>query len=171
MMRILLIVIGAFLGLCVICAGLGFFVGIPRVQDELESSIEEAVGTYVAPYIAGIDATAGPGTSTLTEEDVNSEIRSGDPNLQDLVVEITPEYIEFRFGQQNQDLTYRAGVAAVDGRFEVVDPSLDGVPSWLLSESSLSAGIEDGINGYLEANGLTLTSVTLGDGEMTFTTT
>lgn len=171
MMRILLIVIGVFLGLCVVCAGIGFFIGIPRVQDELESNIEDAVGTYVAPYVAAIDGTPQAGTTTMTEEDVNAEIRAGDPNLEDLVFEITPEYIEFRFGEQGRELTYRAGVAAVDGRFEVVDPSLDGVPGWLLSEDSLSDGIEKGINGYLESHGLTLTDVVLSEGEMTFTTT
>ncbi|MGD9712328.1 MAG: hypothetical protein AB7V46_09715 [Thermomicrobiales bacterium] len=169
-MRILLIVMGVFLGLCVLCAIAGYFVGLPRVQDELESDIEEAIGTYVAPNIASIDGTPQPGTGTITEDELNAEIRAGDPNLDDLIVEITPAFIEFRFGEQSQELTYRAGVSSVDGRFEVIDPSLDGVPGWLLSEDVVTDGIEQGINNYLETNNLTLTSVTLGEGVMTFVT-
>lgn len=168
-MRIGVILLGLLLGLCVLCAGAGYFVALPRVQDELESSIEEAVGTYVAPKIAGVEPT-GPGTVTITEQELNAEIDTGDPNLEDLRVDITPEYLEFRFGEQSQDLTYRTGVAVVDGRFAVVDSSLDGVPEWLLSEDVVSDGIEQGINTYLETNNLTLTSVTLGDGVMTFVT-
>lgn len=168
-MRIAVILLGLLLGLCVLCAGAGYFVGLPRVQDELETSIEEAVGTYVAPKFVGIEP-AGPGVAVITEEELNAEIDSGDPNLEDLRVEITPDYLEFQFGEQGRELTYRTGVAAVDGRFAAVDPTLDGVPSWILPESSVTDGLVDGINDYLEANALTLTSVVLGDGEMTVTT-
>ncbi|MEZ4500000.1 MAG: hypothetical protein R2839_07925 [Thermomicrobiales bacterium] len=167
-MRIALILLGLLFGLCVLCAVAGYFVALPRVQDELETSIEEAVGTHMAPKFSGTDGS--PGTAMITEAELNAEIDSGDPNLEDLQVRITPEFLEFRFGEQSQDLVYRTAVAAVDGQFAVVDPDLAGVPGWVLPESSVSDGLVQGINGYLEENGLTLTSVTLGDGVMTVTT-
>jgi hypothetical protein len=168
-MRIAVILLGVLLGLCVLCAGAGYFVGLPRIQDQLETSIGEAVGTHVAPKMAGAPP-AGPGTATITEDELNAEIDTGDPNLEDLRVSITPDYLEFRFGEQGQELTYRTAVAAVDGRFAVVDPTLSGVPSWILPESSVSDGLVQGINTWLETNGLTLTSIVLGNGEMTVTT-
>ena len=170
-MRVPLIVMSAFLGLCIVCMIVGYFAFLPRFQDRLESSIEEAVSTYVAPQISSLDGDAAPGEGSLTEEELNAEIASGDPNLEDLAVDITPENLVFQFGEQGRELTYTASVAAVDGRIEVTDATLDGIPSWVLSESSVSDGIEQGINNYLEANGLTLTDVTLGEGVMTFTTT
>ncbi len=170
MRRILMIVLGGFLGLCVLCVVLGYFVALPRGQDALEENMEEAIATYVVPYIAGPGITPEAGTYTLSEADVNREIQAGDANLEDLAVDITPAYIELRFGQQGQTLTYQAGVAVEDGRLLAANPSLDGVPGWLLSEDTLSGAIEDGINTYLAASGLVLTDVTLGEGEMMFVT-
>jgi len=168
-MRIAVMLLGVLLGLCVLCAGAGYFVGLPRVQDQLETSIGEAVGTHVAPKMAGAPP-AGPGTATITEDELNAEIDTGDPNLEDLRVSITPDYLEFRFGEQGQELTYRTSVTVVDGRFAVVDPTLTGVPSWILPERSVSEGLVEGINTYLEANGLTLISVALSEGVMTVVT-
>jgi hypothetical protein len=170
MSRILLIVLGAVLVLCVLCVGIGYFVALPRTQDALEEDMEEAIATYVVPNIAGPGVTPEAGTYTLSDEDVNREIQSGDTNLDDLVVEITPGVIEIRFGQQSQELTYQAGATVEDGRLVLIDDTLSGVPDWLLSAENFSNAIENGINDYLVRSGLVLTSVELGDGEMTFVT-
>lgn len=170
MPRILTIVLFGFLGVCVLCVGLGYFVALPRVQDELESSMEEAVSTYVVPYIAGPGVTPEAGTYVLSEEDVNREIRAGSSNLDDLVVAINPDAIEMRFGQQGQSVTYRAGVAVEDGRLDLTDANLDGLPSWVFSADTITNAVENGVNDYLEEAGLMLTDVSLGDGEMTLVT-
>jgi hypothetical protein len=170
MVRILVILLAFFLGACVICAGAGYFIALPRMQDALEENVEEAIATYVAPHIAGIDVTPTAGTHTLTETDVNREIQEQGTSLEDLVVAITPDYLEIRFGQQGQEITYRASAVAENGRLAIVDPRLDGVPDWIIPVDTVTDGLERGINQYLSANGLVLTDVGLGQEQMTFVT-
>ncbi len=170
MPRILTIVLFGFLGVCVLCVGLVYFVALPRVQDELESNMEEAISTYVVPYIAGPGVTPEAGTYVLSDEDVNREIRAGSSDFEDLVVDINPDAIEMRIGQRGQSVTYRAGVAVEEGHLALTNASLDGVPNWALSADTITNAVENGVNDYLDEAGLILTEVSLGDGEMTLVT-
>lgn len=167
MPRILMITAGVLLVLCVGCVLLGYFVAIPRVQDGVEDGIDQAVSTYVVPEIAGIGATPGAGTYTLTEDDINSRIQTGNASLQDLRFVITPAGLELRFGQQGQDLAYTAQVSAVDGRIEIQGEDLSGIPTWIISTNTISDGLESGINRYLDENNLIVSSVTMQEGSMT----
>jgi hypothetical protein len=168
--RVLLIVLGGFLGLCVLCVIAGYFVALPRAQDALQEDMEEAMATYVVPNIAGQGVTPEAGTYTLSEEDVNREIQAGDASVEDLVVNITPGIIEMQFGQQGQALTYEASATVENGQLVLTNDSMDGLPDWIISADTFSTAIENGINDYLEQNGLALTSVELLDGEMVFAT-
>ncbi len=167
MPRILMITAGVLLGLCVLCVGLGYFVAIPRVKDGVEEGVDQAVATYVVPQIAGIGATPQAGTYTLTDEDINNRIQSGNADLQDLRFIITPAGLELRFGEQGQDVAYSAQVSAVDGRIEIQAAELDGVPTWIIPTGAISNGLESGINDYLAENNLVVSSVTMQEGSMT----
>lgn len=167
MKRILLITVGLVLALCVVCVFLGYFVAIPRVKDGVQDGVEEAVSTYVAPQIAGLGASPTAGTYTLTEEAVNQQIQTGDTDLQDLRLDITPAGLELHFGEQGQDLSYTAQVSAVDGKIQIEGADLTGIPTWIIPTGAISGGVEDGINTYLTDNNLTVSSVTMQDGSMT----
>lgn len=167
MKRILLITAGIVLALCVACVFLGYFVAIPRVKDGVQDGVEEAVSTYVAPQIAGIGLSPEAGTYTLTEEAVNQQIQTGDTDLQDLRLDITPAGLELHFGEQGQDLSYTAQVSAVDGKIQIEGADLTGIPTWIIPTGAISGGVEDGINTYLTDNNLTVSSVTMQDGSMT----
>ncbi|MCO5221359.1 MAG: hypothetical protein M9947_07215 [Thermomicrobiales bacterium] len=167
MPRILLITAGLLLALCVVCVGLGYFIGIPRVQEGVEDGVDQAVATYIVPQIAGIGVTPEAGAYTLTEEDVNRQIQTGDVNLQDLRFIITPAGLELRFGEQGQDVAYTAQVAAVDGKIDIQEADLDGIPTWIIPTSAISKGLENGINTFLAEHNLVVSSVTMQDGSMT----
>lgn len=167
MPRILMITAGVLLGLCILCVGLGYFVAIPRVKESVEDGVNEAVSTHVAPLIAGIDVTPEAGTYTLTEDDINNQIQSGNVDLQDLRFVITPAGLELRFGEQGQDVVYTAQVSAVDGRVEIQGADLDGIPTWIIPTGAISDGLERGINDYLTTNNLTVSSITMQEGSMT----
>lgn len=166
MKRVLLITVAALLILCVACMGLGYFVAIPRVKTGVENSINEAVATYVAPEIAGVGIAPQPGTYTLSEDQVNQSIKIGDASLQDLRLDITPAGLQLHFGEQGQDISYTAQVSAVDGKIDIQGADLTGIPTWIVPAGSISKGVEQGINTYLEENNLIVTSVTLQDGSM-----
>lgn len=167
MRRILLVTVGLVLLLCVTCVALGYFVAVPRFKDNVEDQVNEAVATYVAPEIAGIGIEPKPGTYTLTEDQVNERIRTGDVDLQDLRLDITPAGLELHFGEQGQDISYTAQVRAVDGRIDIEGADLTGIPTWIIPTGAISNGVEQGINTYLDEHELIVTSVTLQDGSMT----
>lgn len=167
MKRVLLITLAAVLILCVACMGLGYFVAIPRIKDGVEDGVNEAVATYVAPEIAGIGIAPEPGTYTLSEDQVNDRIKTGDASLQDLRLDITPAGLEMHFGEQGQDISYTAQVSAVDGKIDIQNADLTGIPTWIVPTGAISNGVEQGINSYLAEHNLIVTSVTLQDGSMT----
>ena len=167
MKRILLITVGLVLALCVVCVFAGYFVALPRVKDGVEDGVDEAVATYVAPQIAGVGIVPGPGTYTLGEDQVNEQIQSGDADLQDLRLDISPAGLELHFGEQGQDVSYTAQVSAVDGKIDVQSADLSGVPTWIIPTDAITRGVERGINTYLAEHDLVVTSVTLQNGSMT----
>lgn len=167
MKRILLITAGLLLVLCVACVGAGYFVAVPRLKSGVEDEVNQAVATYVAPQIAGIGIPPGPGAYTLSEEQVNQQIQSGDADLQDLRLEITPSGLELHFGEQGRDVSYTAQVSAVDGKIQIQGADLTGIPTWIIPADAISNGVEQGINDYLAEHNLIVTSVTLQDGSMT----
>jgi hypothetical protein len=167
MKRILLITVGVVLLLCVFCVGLGYFVAVPRIKDGVEDGVNQAVATYVAPEIAGIGIEPKPGAYTLSEDQVNERIRTGDADLQDLRLDITPAGLELHFGEQGQDVSYTAQVRAVDGKLDIQGADLTGIPTWIIPTDAISNGVEQGINTYLVEHNLIVTSVTLQEGSMT----
>lgn len=169
MKRVLLILVGVVLALCVICVGLGYFVAIPRVKDGVQEGIHQAVATNVAPLIAGIGIDPKPGAYTLTEDQVNQQIQTSGADLKDLHFDITPNGLDIQFGEQGQDVGYTTRISAVDGKIVVDDSSVSGIPTWIIPAGAISSGIEDGINDYLAEHGLVVTSVTMQDGNMTLT--
>lgn len=167
MKRILLITVGLVLLLCVTCVALGYFVAVPRIKDGVEDGVNQAVATYVVPEIAGIGLSPEAGTYTLSEDQVNERIRTGDADLQDLRLDITPAGLELHFGEQGQDISYTAQVSAVDGRIDIQGADLTGFPTWIIPTDAISHGVEEGINTYLVEHNLIVTSVTMQDGSMT----
>ncbi len=167
MPRILMITAGVLLVLCIGCVAVGYFVAIPRVKESVEEGVDQAVSTYVVPQMANISGTPEAGVYTLTDEEINNRIQSGNADLSDLRFVITPAGLELRFGEQGQDVAYSAQVSAVDGKIEIQGANLDGVPSWIIPTGAISNGVESGINDYLAANDLIVSSVTLQDGSMT----
>lgn len=171
MPRILLITAGVLLALCIVCVGAGYFVVRPKLGENVETEVQQAVSTYVAPQIAGIGVTPEPKTYELTEDMINSQLQSENANLNDLRFVISPEGLEVRFGEQGQDIAYNADVTAVDGKLKIKGEELNGFIMWLIPQESISKGIENGINDYLSENNLMVSSVTMNDGAMTLVLT
>lgn len=164
----------AVLGLCVVGCLLGWFVLLPRVQDQIAGEFEDAVATGVAgiPAVGNVSAgTVVITDETLTESFTGNVEGSQGANVENIAANITPAGIEIVFDLTDQDATYLGRVAAADGELVVremeVDPSQIG---WFVPADKMGAAIEDGVNGVLAENNLRLTSVDLGEGQMTLTT-
>jgi hypothetical protein len=170
MRRGCLISVVAVLGLCVIACVLGYFVGLPRFQDAVADEFEDAIATETAQQLAPTGQAPQPGTYVITEDSLlqslQAEAEGG--NVEDVLVSITPEGIELGFDTGGQDVVYSGGVAAENGQLVLTDfeANNDGL-EFFFPADKMGEAIEDGVNNYLQENGLELNAVTLGDGQLT----
>lgn len=161
------------LGLCVICAGVGYFAGLPRVRDGLRDGVADFGATEIAEIFA-VPGAAGPGTYLLTEADINARIQAENPdaqNIDDWLIDITPAGYDVGFTASGDNVTYSGNLIAEDGRLKVTNTEADAsFFEWFFSAGAMGDAIEKTFNTWLDANNLTLTDVQLGDGEMTLVT-
>ncbi len=169
--RVLLIVFGA-LGAClIICVVAGFFL-MRSVQSGFETVVDDGISAVMDDQVGGL-GTAQPGTYVITTEAIlaqlNAQLDSQGARIDDLFVQILPDNrIVLGITSDGQDLEYNATLAATDGRLEVTDiDASNGFLNFIAPGSKIANGLESGVNDYLEANGLRLTSLSTTDGELT----
>lgn len=169
--RVLLIVFGA-LGACLLICVIGGFFLIRSIQGGFETVVEDGISAVVEEQI-GATGAAQPGTYVITTDDIltqlNTELTEGGANIDELFVRILPgNRIELGIESEGQDLEYTATLNAVDGRLDVSDiEASNSFLNFIAPGSRIADGFEAGVNNYLEANGLTLTSISTTDGELT----
>lgn len=167
--------IGCFglLGLCVICAGVGYFAGLPRVRDGLQDGVANFGATEIAEIFA-IPGAAGPGIHTLTEADINARIQAENPdtnNIDDWLIDITPAGYDVGFSANSEAVSYSGNMVAENGRLSVTNTEADATFfEWFFSAGAMGNAVERSFNTWLDANNLTLTDVQLADGEVTLVT-
>jgi hypothetical protein len=151
--------------LVLLCCVVGWFVGLPRVQDSLADSIGDALSTQVADQIAGSGVTQGqPGTYTISMTDLEREMeRSGNvDNVDNIRFTAENGRLELRFGSTGQSFDYTGVPLAQDGRFELTDVSTSGggFLERFFPADKLADAVESGINRYFDAQGLRIVGVT-----------
>jgi hypothetical protein len=173
MRRVFMIGCLGILGLCVVCAGLGYFVGLPRVRDGLRDGVADFGATEVAEVFS-TPANVSAGRYVLTEADINARIREENPdaqNIDDWIVELTPQGYEIGFRASGDDVTYSGNMVAENGRLKVTDSAADAsFFEWFFSADAMGDALEKAVNRWLDANNLQLTDVELGDGQVTLVT-
>lgn len=167
-----LIFSASVLGLCLIACVVGWFVGVPRFRDAIQDDVEGAVSTEVARQFTAEGTPEAPGTYVITEQSLTERLRAeSDNNNQDIAVRINPSGLEVALVTENQDITYSGQLAAVDGRLDVQNmTSNNGFIEFLFPPDDVAGAIEGGVNTYLRTNNLRLTSLEMGDGDLTLTT-
>ena len=169
--KILLILGGALLACLVICVVLGF-VTVRGIRTGIENSLEDGVGTVVAERIGAAGAGA-PGTYVINEQDIlgqiEQQLEDDGANIDNLVVRIHPgNLIEIGFDSEGQGVTYEGTLSAVNGELRVDGmEASSSVLNFLVPGGRVATGIENGVNGYLLANNLTLASVSSEPGALT----
>jgi len=158
---------------CLICCLAVNFVAIPRARDAFKAAMADAIATELANAIGGAEGTIAPGTYEIVAADILAQVNtqleeSSATQVQELVFTITPEKISIGFETQGQSPLVSGRLTAVDGRLQVADiESSGGIFEFILPAGTILGGLEQGFNQYLDQNGLTLTSVTQGDGVLT----
>jgi hypothetical protein len=162
------------LGLCLVACGFGYFVGLPRFQDNARDEIRDAISTEVAQQIPSTGGTAEPGTYTLNESELQEGLAENldVQNVDNLLVQITPTGLAFVIDTDSgTDVTYSGFPVAANGRLEMTNmESSEGFLDFLFPADELGKAIEDAVNTYLAQNNLQLDAVELADGELTLVT-
>jgi hypothetical protein len=178
MRRCCLWIVVAALGLCVGCAGLGYFLALPRFQSAAADQMAESVATSVAGRLAGSAGAAGTLVLREADIDVNNDDADGcginvdnaGTRIYGVVTEIRETGITLRCSG-NQDLSYSAVPVVEDGRVELTEVTTSS--NWmrfLLPKEKFADGLEEGINQALDARGLRPVSIELRDGSMAIRT-
>lgn len=167
-----LISAGALVGLVLICCLAVWFVGIPRFQGWMEEGLSEGISTEVAQQLDSAGGDLAPGTHTVDMAQLESELADvGNLNPDDFEMTASNGQISIRFGQTGQQVGYIGDVSAENGRLVVSNmESTEGGLDFLLPPDRLENAIENGVNNYFAARGLSIQSVTADNNQITVDT-
>ena len=175
MKKILLISLGTLLVLCVACVGILYFVVLPRSQDAIADQFHDGVATVVSIQIAASPVAPGQYVITdqkLTDSLLNRVSGSSGASVDGIQALISPTGIQILIKSDNNNWTVDVSVAAENGQLVVTQVKSD---NWLvrqlLPNDKLKKAIQDGVNSALAAQNLSLSAITLQQGQMILVTT
>jgi hypothetical protein len=165
--------IAALVGLLLVCCIVGWFFGIPRLQDSIADDISQELSTEVASQLDSSAGNLQPGTHTISVADLQSQIDSNldDSTTSDFGISVDANGIEIGFTSGTQDFSYSGTPVAEDGK--LVIENMETSEGWLgriMPADKVAGIIEDGINDYFAARNQEIESIQLGNDEITFTT-
>ncbi|MGC4192614.1 MAG: hypothetical protein QM589_15845 [Thermomicrobiales bacterium] len=151
--------------LLVICAGLGWFVGVPRIRDSVSDSIEHGIGTEVSQQFANVSVPAG--NYTLNLDTIAAQMHG---QLDDAGVESITLRGDGASGRIYLGLTSRGSEAIYSGNPTVIDGKLvmtdmttsNNVLGFLIPPDRLGNAIETGVNTFFAQQGLRITGIEVG---------
>lgn len=162
-------------GVFLLCCVLGYFVALPRVQDNVREGIANQLSTQVSRQFAAqvpSGGQAGAGEYRLSLGDIERQLQGGmaATTVDSMSIRAEGSQLVFSLGSGGQDIEYR-GVPTVnaDGQLEITDMTSTGGPlDYIMPPDKLGGAIERGVNGYLEAQGLRLQDLRLEGNDLVF---
>jgi hypothetical protein len=172
-----LIAVGTIAGLLLLCCVVLWFVGIPRLQDQIADSVSEALGTEVAQQLdTQLDVPGGEleaGTYTISVADLQRELDSNvddSSSTSDFVIAVDSTGIEIGFTSGTQDFGYSGRPVAENGEIRIDDMEVNNSTlGFIMPADKVATMIEDAINGYFSERGLEIESIQLGNDTITVT--
>jgi hypothetical protein len=169
-----LLSVGVLALLALLCCVVGWFVGLPRLQDSIADGIGDGLSTEVANQIANSGGQTGPGTYTISMTELEQQLRgsSNTGNVDDIAFTAQDGRLELRFGSQGQSFDYTGVPVAQDGRLEMTDVSTNGggFLERFFPADKLAGAVEGGVNSYFEAQGLRIVNVTADNDQLVIET-
>jgi zinc-ribbon domain len=161
----------ALLLMCGVVAALGWFAGLPIVQDQLQTQVSEAVGRQVASLDSLSMNTNGE--IVVTEKDLNESLgqheKAYEP-LKNMTVRIDDGLITITVDAYGTSSTYTADAKIDKGKLVIVDPKVDGPAGQVLSADELAEIIEGQFTALMNRFDRTPTAIRLRDGSISVAT-
>jgi hypothetical protein len=162
--------IGVFAGLILLCCVVGYFFGIPRLQDNIADSLSDELSTQVSIQFADMPASAG--TYTLDVTDLQQQLQENiqGQNVDDVELSIDDTgRVKLSITSSEQEIGYEGTVTAENGELVIEDmESNNDVLGFFLPADKLADAVEKGVNEYFQNQGLRIESVTPGTNQLTF---
>jgi hypothetical protein len=161
--------VGIFIALILICCGVLWFVGVPRLRDNIADTLSDELSTQVAGQLEGVSTTTG--TKTLNVADLEAELRRNlnTQNVDDIQISVDPGGMTFSFKSNDQEIGYTGTPVAENGKLKLDDMEVNnGFLGFFMPADKLGDAIEKGVNDYFAAQGQEIQSITLGQDEITF---
>ncbi len=161
--------VAAILGLSLICCLLLIFVGWPRFQDTIADGISDGLSTEVAEQVGPGGVDLEPGTYTISMTELEQQLANADSTqgVDDIAFSTENGEINLEFGSGGQTFGYSGVPIAQNGELVLTDVTVDGgLPDWIFPADTLASAIENGVNGYFQAQGLEIVAVTAENDEL-----
>lgn len=162
-----LIAAGSMMGLLLLCCVVGWFVGIPRLRDSVETDLSNSISTEVADQIGLADI--GPGRYPISVADMQQQLAGtlSSQNVENFDISVNPGGMTITFMSNGQTVGYSGVPIAENGELVLDNMEVDnGVLGFFMPAERLGSAIEAGVNNYFDAQGLDIGSVELGNDEI-----
>ncbi|MGC4105786.1 MAG: hypothetical protein QM753_05420 [Thermomicrobiales bacterium] len=154
--------------LLVICVGLGWFVGVPRIRDSVSHSIEHGISTQVAQELGSVNVGAGPHTLDLTTIANQLHGQLGNAGVDKITLRGDGTRLYLGLTSRRSDAIYSGIPTVVDGKLVMTDmTSSNNVLGFIISPGRLGDAIEAGVNTFFSQQGLRIVEVEVGTDSLT----
>ena len=159
--------VGGVLLLLLVCCLLGWFVAIPRIQDDIRDQLADNLATNVASQMSS-RIPAGhqlePGQYTISVTDIEREIAQNFNQTQVDSLAISAANGELRLTVESggRSFSYSGVPVAENGELVMRDMRADNdVASFFLPAGKLGDAIEQGVNQYFATQNLDISGLQL----------
>lgn len=168
---VLLVLVVAGVYLLVLRPQVGEFVG-QQLGERLvggENAVENQIGEQVGAALPGAIAALPSGEIVVSTEQANAYIAANPDALGPLdgaTVQFLPDRVAADIQAFGTSSRASAGLAAQDGQIVLRDPQIEGPLGTLLSATTLADALEEQINTELMAQGRTVRTVRIDQGQV-----
>lgn len=168
---VLLVLVVAGVYLLVLRPQMGEFVG-QQLGERLvggENAVENQIGEQVGAALPGAIAALPSGEIVVSTEQANAYIAANPDALGPLdgaTVQFLPDRVAADIQAFGTSSRASAGLAAQDGQIVLRDPQIEGPLGTLLSATTLADALEEQINTELTAQGRTVRTVRIDQGQV-----
>lgn len=163
------------IGLLVLCCVLGWFVALPRVQNQVRDDLSDALTTQVANQFeaqlpAGVNLEPGQYTISLASLEDEVAGQMSDQTFDAFRIYSEGQDLVLSVGSSGQTFEYR-GTPGVSASGELVMDNMSAtndVFEFVLPPDKLGDAIEGAVNRYVGAQGLRLTDVRIEGNQLVF---
>jgi hypothetical protein len=164
--------VGSVLGLLLICCALGWFVAIPRVQDNIRDELADNLATNVATQItaqlpSGQQLEAGEYVISIAGIEDQITQHFDQASVDDLSISTSGNRLVVTLDTGGQAVEYSGVPVAENGHLEMTDMTGNNdFAGFFLPAGKLGDAVEKGVNDYFASQNVQIDAIQLAGDEL-----